>query len=152
MAILDVDTTHETRNRGRDSYTLDDGITFFAGGLVGTDSAGFLVKWANVVGHRFEGLLLDGDRDNNIALIGDISATPPTEGRVDTSGLIIKNATVGSLVQASVNSLVFCTTDNPADFQLATTSNVDAIGRVRRFISAGVGDVVLLTPEEHAAI
>ena len=142
MANLTADTTHETRPRGGvRSYTVLSGATLFAGSLVGADAAGFLAKWADTVGHEFQGLLLAG-------AVGDGTV----KGRVDCSGKTIMEATVGSLVQASVNALVYCATDNPADFSLSAATNVNAVGWVSRYNSAGVGEVTLFTPEEHLAL
>lgn len=146
MANLTSDLVSSSRPRaGRDSSVLANGVTFYAGGLVGTNAAGYLAKWADTAGHKFEGILLAGG-------VGNTSATPPTEGRVDTSGLVLAGATVASLTQADVNTLVHCTTDNPADLTLVAGSNVKAIGVVIRYISAGVGDVRLFTPTEHQTL
>lgn len=146
MANLTADTIHETRPRaGRDSYTVDDGVTLYAGALVGVDASGYLDKWADTVGHEFQGILLEG-------AVGDTSASPPVEGRVDTSGVTLPNVAVASAVQGSVNALVYSSTDNPADFVLSATTNVAAVGWVKRFRSAGFADVTLFTPEEHLAL
>jgi len=148
MANLTVDTIHDTMPRGtggRMSFVAADGVTFFGGGLVGTNAAGFLAKWADTAGHQFAGILL-------APCVGSTSATPPVEGRVNTEGVVLRNVPVASLTQADVNSLVFCATDNPADFTLSATTNVKAVGWVSRFISAGRGDVQLFTPAEHRAL
>jgi hypothetical protein len=125
-----------------------DATELFAGSLVGIDAAGFLTSWADTAGHEFQGILLEG-------VTGD--ATPATgqevpEGRVNTRGDTLKGATVASAVQGSVNSLVYASTDNPADFVLTATLNVGAVGWVSRFVSAGVADVTLFTPSEHLAL
>jgi hypothetical protein len=146
MANLTADTIHETRPRaGRDSYVVDDTVQLFAGSFVGVDASGYLDKWADTAGHEFQGLLLEG-------VTGDISALPPVEGRVDTSGVTLLSATVAAAVQGSVNALVYCETDNPADMDLTASVSVAAVGWVKRFISAGVADVTLFTPEEHLAL
>jgi len=145
MANLTVDTIHDTMPRGtggRMSFVAADGVTFFAGGLVGTNAAGFLAKWADTAGHKFEGVCLEG-------AVGDGSTI---WARVDVSGLELLNVAVASAVQGSLNSLVHCTTDNAADFSLVAGSNVKAVGRVSKFRSAGYADVLLYTPQEHDAL
>jgi len=143
MADLTADTVHKTYPRaGRVSFTVANGVTLYAGALVGINAGGYLAKWADTAGHKFAGVLLAG-------AVGNTSATPPVEGRVDTSGLTIKGALVASLAVTDVNALVYCTTDNPADFSLSAGSNTKAVGWVSRYISSGVGDVTLFTPEEH---
>ncbi len=153
---------YETRPRaGVRSYVIDDGVTLFAHSLVGVDASGFLDKWANTAAHEFQGLLIDGDRhagtlqsDGTYSITGD--STPAAgrtapEGHVDVSGLTLLSVPVNSAVQGSVNALVYCATDNPADFVLTATANVRAVGWVSRFVSAGVCDVTLFTPEEFLA-
>lgn len=146
MANLTADKNYFNSDRGgRDSYVISNGVQLFAGALVGTNAAGFLDKWSDTVGHKFEGILLEG-------ATGNTSATPPVEGRVNTSGVLLRSVTVASAVQANVNDLVYCATDNASDFSLSASTNVKAVGRVKRFVSAGVCDVQLFTPFEHAAL
>lgn len=146
MANLTVDTLHDTAPRGgRMSFVVADTIVLFAGALVGTNAAGFLTKWADTAGHKFKGILL-------APVTGATSATPPAEGRVNTEGATLRNVAVASLTQADVNALVYCATDNPADFSLSVATNVKAVGWVSRFISAGRGDVTLFTPSEHQGL
>lgn len=134
-------TTQESRPRaGRSSYVVVSGDTVYAGGLVGTNAAGFLVPWADTAGNKFVGVALQ-------TIVGDGSL----ECRVNENGDFLSGATVASAVQASVNSLVYCETDNPADLDLSASTNVGPVGIVSRFISAGVADVVLFTPTEHEA-
>jgi len=134
-------TTQNSRPRaGRSSYVVVSGDTIYAGSLVGTNAAGFLVPWADTAANKFVGIALE-------TVVGDGSL----ECRVNENGDILKGATVASAVQASVNSLVYCETDNPADLDLSASTNVDAIGIVIRYISAGVADVMLFTPTEHEA-
>lgn len=142
MAALSANKIHRTAQRGVRSFVINNGTAVYAGGLVGTNAAGYLAPWADTAGHKFEGLCLAG-------ATGNTSATPPTETHVDQTGPVIKSATVASLTQADVNSLVYCASDNPADFSLAASTNVKAVGFVCRYISSGVGDVQLFTPAEH---
>ncbi len=146
MANLSADSKPNGLNgitrRPRRSYVVANTVQLFAGALVGINAAGFLAKWADTAGHKFIGVLLAG-------VTGDTGATPPVEGSVNTNGLVFDSVTVASLTQADVNALVYCATDNPADFALTASSNVKAVGWVSRFISSGVGQVTLFTPEEH---
>lgn len=128
------------------SYVVSNGVTLFGGSLVGINAAGFLDKWADTAGHRFVGILAQ-------TVTGNTSALPPVEGTVCMkAGLTLLDVPVASLTQADVNSLVFCSTDNPADFSLAASTNVKAVGVVVRFRSAGRGDVMLVTPDAHIAL
>jgi len=139
MADLTADVLHDNRpNAGKDSFVVLNGKTLYAGALVGVDLNGFLTSWANVATNEFQGILLEG-------AVGDTTASPPVEGRVDTSGPILRSATVASAVQGNVNDPVYSLTDNPADLTL-TPGLTTSVGYIRRFISAGVCDVVLYTP------
>lgn len=146
MAALTADLISETKPRGgRNSYVVKNGVQIFAGSLVNIDADGFMDKHADTTAHRFIGIALEG-------ATGNTSASPPVEIRVDESGTTLRSVTVASAVQASVNSLVHCTTDNPADMTMSAGSHIKAVGIVTRYISAGVADVELLTPAEHQAI
>lgn len=147
MADLTVNTLHDTAPKPtRASFVVKNATALVGGTLVGVEAAGFLVNWGpDTAGHYFLGMLLAD-------ATGNTSATPPVEGRVNTEGLVIRNVTVASLVQADVGTLVYCGTNNPADFTLTAQTNVKAVGWVSRFISAGRGDVTLFTPSEHRAL
>lgn len=148
MANITADIIHNTKPRGSfkhvRSFVVKNATTIYAGALVGTDANGFLDHWDDVAGHKFEGVLLE-------AVVGDTSATPPVEGRVDLSGDTLTSATVASAAQNSVNSLVYCPDDNVANLALSASTNVGPIGRVVRYVSSGVADVELFTPAEHEA-
>lgn len=135
-------TTQESRPRaGRSSYVVVSGDTVYAGGFVGITAAGFLAPLADSVGMKFVGIALQ-------TVVGDGTK----ECRVNENGDILKGAAVASAAQSSVNSLVYCETDNPADMDLTASTNIEAIGVVCRYGgSAGVADVKLFTPTEHEA-
>jgi hypothetical protein len=146
MSNLVRDRIHNTRsNAGRRSYVLADGVTFYGGALVGVNAAGYLAKWADTAGHHFAGVLLEGG-------VGDTSANPPTEGRVDTSRVTLESVPVASLAQSDVGALVYCTTDNVDDLTLSAGTNVSAIGTVVRFVDPGIGDVQLFDSAKYLEV
>lgn len=146
MGALTANLISETKPRGgRNSYVVKDGVTIYAGSLVNIDADGYMDKHADTADLRFIGIALT-------TVTGDTDASPATEIRVDESGVTLMKATVASAVQASVNSLVHCITDNPADLTLVAGSNIKAVGVVTRFHEAGIADVELFTPTEHQAI
>ena len=144
MSNLTKDKIHETTVRaGIGSYIAANGVTFYAGGLVGINAAGYLAKWADTAGHKFLGLLLEG-------VVGNTSASPKKEGRVDESGTTLTGVTISGAAQSDVNAPVYCTSDNAADLSLTPTDNVRAIGWVSRYVTTDTVDVTLFTPEEYA--
>lgn len=147
MADLAAPKIHKTAARAATkAFVVADGVTLHAGALVGLNAAGFLAKWSDTAGHKFLGVLLQ-------SVTGNTSASPPVEGIVDVSGVTLKSVTIaGTFVQADLNALIYCATDNSADAKKAADTNVEAIGWASRFHSAGVGDITLFTPEEHQAL
>lgn len=146
MAALSANIVHKTQPRaGRDSYVVKNATTLYAGALVGTDANGFLDKWADTTGLKFAGVLLAN-------VVGNTSASPKVEGRVNSEGLYLRNLTLANAAQADVNSLVYCTSDNIADITLSAATNVKAIGWVVRLVSSGVVDIQLFTPAEHLGL
>lgn len=142
MTALARDTSIAWRPRGSSSYVVKNATTLYAGALVGTDANGYLDNWADTAGLKFEGILKEG-------CVGDTSATPKVEGKVDTSGPTLLSAAVaGATTIASTNALVYCADGNPASMTLTPTTNVGPIGRVTRWISSAVCDVTLFDPQE----
>jgi hypothetical protein len=131
---------------GKRSYVVKNGVTLYAGALVGTDANGYLDKWLDTAGLRFEGVLTQG-------AVGDTSASPKVEGIVDISGpTLLAQAVAGATTIAAVNAPVYGASDNVADLTLTQTTNVGPIGRVVRWISSGVCDVALYTPAEAQGV
>jgi len=125
------------------SYVVANSTTLYAGSLVAINTSGFLVKLADTSGFRPVGILQQ-------TVTGDTTATPPVEGIVDVSGVTLQNVAIaGTFVQGDVRSLIYCSTDNPADCTKTAATNIKAIGYATRFRSAGFGDVTLFTPEEQ---
>ena len=147
MANIDygVDFDHKPR-AGRTALLVADAEQLRAGQYVGTNAAGYLVKWADTAGMKFAGLCLED-------VLGDTDAVPePKYARVADDGRTLENVEVASVTQADVNSLVYCETSNPRDMDLTASTNVKAVGYVLRFRAAGFADVRLFTPEEYQAL
>lgn len=143
MSDLTRDTVYSTSAaRQTDAYVVKDGVTLYAGCLIGIDDDGYADHWGDEAGMTFAGMALEG-------CVGDTSAAPPVHVRVDASGFKFHNVTVASSVQGSVGALVYCASSNIADATLVGTSNVGAIGRYMKHTSAGVGYVELFTPGQY---
>lgn len=146
MANLTANTVIKTASRGTRAYVVRNGVQLYAGALVCLDADGFLTNCADTAGFRFVGVLLED-------VLGNTSATPPVEGRVDTSGLVLLNRDVFVVsAQSDVNSLVYTTTGNPADMTLTATTNLKAVGYVTRWYSSTKCDVQLFTDAEHYGV
>lgn len=142
MANLTAELTLPHRPRGTTSYVVANGVTVYAGSLVGTDLNGVLNKWDNVATTRFAGICQQ-------TVVGNTGATPPVEARVNDTGVILKGVTVaGASSIATVNSPVYCQTDNVADLTV-TAATSKAIGFIVRYISGSINDVQLYTSAEQ---
>lgn len=151
MADLAADFLHKTRPRsGRDAYIIADGVSIPIGAFVQTQN-GYLNHWDET--GEFQGVLIGGDdRLGDGVFTGETSDTPPPEGRVDNSGVILMHVATlaGTPTQAKVGDLVFCATSNPADLTLTDTTN-PPIGVLDYFRSATDVDIRLFTPTEFLA-
>ncbi len=147
MADLNVATLPANFPRGgTGSYVVKNATTIYAGSLVGLDANGFLDKWSDTAGHKFIGVLMQD-------VVGDTSASPPVEGRVDESGVVLKNVAIaGTFVQGSLNDPIYCSSGNTADCTRTAATNVKAVGWAKRFRAAGFGDVQLFTPNEYQCL
>lgn len=147
MAALAKNTFHLVSPRaGTRSFVIKNGVQIYGGTLVGLDANGYLDNWLDTAGLKFVGL---AQHD----ALGDTSASPAVEARVSTGGETLENiAIAGTFVQADLNSLIYATSNNPADATKSAATNVKAIGWASRFRSAGYGDITLFTPEEHLAL
>lgn len=135
------------------SFVIKNSTTLYIGGLVGLDSNGLLVAWADTAGIKFLGQLVAFQVPNTSTGAnppGNTSATPPTRGIVDVSGAFLNNVDVtGVSARTSLSDQVYCTTDNPTDLTLTPTTNVRAIGWLADFRSASDMDVQCYTPAEY---
>lgn len=146
MAAITSSVTHETSPRaGRASYVVSNGVTIPAGALVALGAGGYLTNLTDTLGYEFVGIALE-------TVTGNTSVSPAVECRVNIEGLTLKGVAVASLTQANVGDLVYCESNNVADMDLTASTNLDAVGYVSRFISAGLGDVTLFTPAEHLGL
>tara|TARA_R100001510_G_scaffold57618_1_gene66459 strand:- start:2629 stop:3120 length:492 start_codon:yes stop_codon:yes gene_type:complete len=158
MADVTANKVHETAPRsGYNSYPIANGVTLFAGALVGLEG-GFLNHFADGANDVFVGVVL-GDAigiSPGAALTGNTSASPVPEARVDQSGVTLMHlASVGGTpAQTKVGDLVYATTSNVDDLTLDASAGGDAdhaVGYLSRFRSTTDVDVTLFTPAEHLA-
>ena len=134
---------------GVGSYPIADGVTLVEGQLVQLEG-GYLNHWDE--NGKFLGYLMAGDdRAKDGVLLGETADTPPPEGRVDESGVILMHmAVAGTVTQADVGALVYCADSNPANFTKTDTTN-PPVGWLKRFRSATDCDVKLFSPSEWMA-
>jgi hypothetical protein len=150
MADASAKKIHKTRpNAGVGSYIIADGVTLYEGQLVQLES-GYLNHWDET--GDFLGILVGGDdRAGDGVIIGETSDTPPPEGRVNESGVVLMHVAVaGTATQAKVGDLVFCADSDVANLTLTDTTN-PPVGRLVRFRSVSDCDVQLFTPAEYSA-
>lgn len=143
-------TIFKTKCRsGFASYVIADGVTLYEGALVQLES-GYLNHWDET--GKFIGLLIAGDdRGRDGTILGEISDTPPVQGRVDESGVTLCHmAVAGTVTIADVGALVYCADSDPANMTKTDTTN-PPIGRIVRVGSATDVDVELFTPTEWLA-
>jgi len=141
---------HKTRpNAGVSSYVIADGVTLYEGQLVQL-KAGYLDHWDKT--GQFVGILVGGDdRAGDGVIIGETSDTPPPEGRVNESGVILMHVAVGGTPTiADVGALIYCNDSDVANLTKTDAANA-VVGRLVRFRSASDCDVQLFTPAEHLA-
>lgn len=149
MADQAAKAIRKTRSRGFSSYIVADGVTLYEGQLVQLEG-GYLNHWDET--GKFLGILLGGDdRAKDGVILGETSDTPPVEGRVDESGVILLHmAVAGTVAQSDVGALIYCADSNPANFTKTDTTN-PPVGRLVRFRSTSDCDVQLFTPAEWLA-
>ncbi len=149
MADATAKKIWKSRVRGHGSYPIADGVTLHEGQLVQLES-GYLNHWDET--GSFLGILLGGDdRAKDGVLLGETSDTPPPEGRVDETGVVLTHLSIGgSPTQAKVGNLVFCADSDVANLTLTDTTN-PPVGYMSRYRSATDVDVTLFTPGEHMA-
>lgn len=152
MADATANTIHETRPRaGRSAHIIANGVTVYAGMLAQLES-GYLNHWDEA--GAFRGLVLGegiGHGVDNSAMLGNTSATPPPEARVDESGAVLKHLTLGGTpTQAKVGDLVYCADSSVSSMTMTDTTNAP-VGILTRYRSATDCDVQLFTPSEWKA-
>jgi hypothetical protein len=150
MADASAKQIHKTRpNSGVGSYVIADGVTLYEGQLVQLQS-GYLNHWDKT--GQFLGILVGGDdRAGDGVIIGETSDTPPPEGRVNESGVVLMHVAVaGTPTIADVGGLVYANDSDVANLTKTDAANA-VVGRLVRFRSASDCDVQLFTPAEHLA-
>ena len=141
---LSADVIYESASDQIQSVPAVNGDVLYAGALIAIDSAGYAAPWADPTNYNFIGVCMK-------QVTGDTSASPVPEANVNTSGMILKKATIGNASsQTDVGILCYATDDNT--FTLSSTSNVNAIGRVSRWYSSTTCDIDLFTPTEYMAL
>jgi hypothetical protein len=141
---LSADYIYETANPEIQAVPAVNGDVLYAGALIGIDSAGYAAPWDDVTNYNFVGVCMR-------QVTGDTSASPVPEAEINTSGVILKKATIGNASsQTDVGILCYATDDNT--FTLSSTSNVNAVGRVSRWYSSTTCDIDLFTPAEYMAL
>jgi hypothetical protein len=150
MADATAKQIHKTRpNSGVGSYVIADGVTLYEGQLVQLQS-GYLNHWDKT--GQFLGILVGGDdRAGDGVIIGETSDTPPPEGRVNESGVVLMHVAVaGTPTIADVGGLIYANDSDVANLTKTDAANA-VVGRLVRFRSVSDCDVQLFTPAEHLA-
>lgn len=137
---------------GQNSYIVKNSTVIYPGALVGIDpNSGYLQNWQQSSGTlRFTGLAMANPTGTATSITGSTSASPPVECAVNESGVILEAIAVTGAVQTSVGKPVFATDENT--FTMTQTTNVGAVGFLKRFVSASNCDVQLWTPAEYNAL
>ena len=156
MALTAI-ARYRQRTPGLGSYTVKNGITIYAGALVGIDpNSGYLQNWnEDSAAIRFVGLADPRLVPTTLgvtpdSVLGDTSATDPPKCEVNESGPILEEVAVAGAVQSSVGAPVYASDENT--LTMSATSNVGAIGRLAAFRSASDCDVQLFTPNDYMGV
>jgi len=155
MADLGANRVHKTSPRsGANSYPIANGVTLYPGALVALEG-GYLNHWADGANDVFVGIVL-GDAlgvSPGSGLVGDTSATPIPEARVDQSGVTLMHlgSVGGTPTQAKVGDLVYSADSDTDSITLTIGALNHPIGYMSRFRSATDVDVTLFTPAEMLA-
>jgi len=146
MANPTVDAIYETRPRaGRQSAIVTNATQLVAGSLVCLLSTGYVGFWDDGAASIFLGLCTE-------SVLGNTSATPPTEAKVNTEGVTLRNITVaGTPTQAKVGDPVYSADGNVGSITLTIGALNHPIGYMSRYISATEQEVTLFTPTEMLA-
>jgi len=154
---LSAEQRYEQRDRGRNAYIVKTSEVIYPGALVGVDpNSGYLQAWdSDSAAIRFLGLAEPRLVPTTLgvtpsSVTGNTAATEPPETDVNESGVILESIAVTSAAQTSVGAPVYASDDNT--FTVSATSNVGAIGRLVRFVSASDCDVELFTPAEYMGV
>jgi len=146
MANPSASIINETRPRaGRQSLIVTNATQLYAGALVGILATGYVGFWDDNAAAVFLGICEED-------VLGDTSATPPVEAKVNTEGVTLRNITVGGTpTQAKVGDPVYSADGNITSLTLTIGTLNHPIGYMSRYISATEQEVTLVTPTEMLA-
>lgn len=117
------------------AFKISNGVVVYAGAYICVDqSTGYAVLAADTANYLWAGIAQN-------SATGDTSATEPPEVRVTTGPLVLVDVAVTGLNNVNdVGDLVYATADDT--LTLTSTSNLKAVGQVRRYKDvSGYGDV-----------
>ncbi len=152
MADATANVIHKSQPRaGRAAYPIANTVTAYAGMFAQLES-GYLNHWDET--GTFLGIVLGEGIgiSPGSAMLGNTSATPVPEARVDESGVTLMHlsSVAGTPTQAKVGDLVYCADSNPDNLTMTDTTN-PPVGWLKKFRSATDVDVALFTPFEFKA-
>lgn len=140
------------------SFPVRSGTLIYYGALVGISTIGVtdgrLINWSSGSGAlRFKGVAMCTQQTSpGSGVAGQVTgvASGSAECPVNTGGAILESVTVaGATSEQTVGDPVYASDENT--FTLTPTSNVGAVGIVKRYISSGVVDVQLYSEMEYNA-
>ena len=156
------------------SFRVANAQRIYAGAFCGlpganalTSSRGYLVEWQNQINLQWAGVAESqswtgstlvaaqtGTAANVNSVLGDTGLTPVPEITVETGPLIVvRSAVTGVSAQSDVwRTLIYCSTDNPADMSTTATSYAPAIGKVVYWYTSTTADVYLFGMLRSTAI
>jgi len=142
---LSADHFYETSDPQVIAFPLTNGVTVYAGALVGVDdSTGYAVEWADTANYIFAGVALR-------QAVGDTSASPVVDVDVNCGGMLLKKiAVTGVSAITNVGDKVYATDDNT--FTTSATSNVQEIGIITRWYSSTTCDVQLYSLAQYQGV
>lgn len=156
------------------TFRIANAVRIYSGALCGlpgtnalTSSRGYLQRWQNQINLQWAGIAdaqswtgglitsaQSGTASNVNSVLGDTSVTPIPEISIEMGPCVIKSlAVTGVSAQADLwRTLLYCSTDNPADISTTSTSYAPAIGKVLYWYSSTTADVLLFGALRMTAI
>lgn len=135
-------TSADVRDRSLNglSFQAKNAATSYAGGDVAIDANGYLKAAAGAAGE-----MIVGRQIKEGSVLGNTSATPPTEATVAVDDYILESVPVaGASTIAHLKRIVYCDTDNiKTDLSLTRPTRGQPRGIIVRFKSATSFDVLM---------